>query len=323
MYFDSRYRKFGLIVSDECVDIIETKDSSTKHTKKFSILGYKVLNLQTLSFQDVYIGDEEIKFESFHLTSRDYESIVIVEVISGNYRNTYFHLLNSYRHESVALPLPLYKQDGEFYISCKSNKVLYTLGSFYALVIDAKSLSINIISRLKDTKRYTKSIDKYSKNHFGGCNISIDDNSALLEEISKGIYVNNDFCCIDNETCHEIIIPSNCKYVWVESLGEVDTIVFGKRVKLFECSNTSLSLAPVKTIYISKESSKEFIGCYLYSMVISYYKLGVATDLVKELRHELFRNRECGYATAYDICSNEKYKEAIEYVLKGTNIVVY
>ena len=99
--------------------------------------------------------------------------------------------------------------------------------------------------------------------------------------------------------------------------------MFGKRVKLFECSNTSLSLVNAKNIYISKEASKEFIGCYLYSMVIAYYKLKVATDLVTELRHELYRNRECGYATAYDICSNEKYKEAIEYVLKGTNIVVY
>lgn len=88
-------------------------------------------------------------------------------------------------------------------------------------------------------------------------------------------------------------------------------------------SSFILALTQVKNIYISKEAGKKFIGCYLYSMVLAFCKLGVATDLVKMLRHELFRNRECGYATAYDICNKEKYKEAIDFVLAGTNIVVY
>ena len=169
--------------------------------------------------------------------------------------------------------------------------MLYTLGSLYAVVVDAKSLSIDIILRFKDTRRYNKAINKYSSSYFGGYNIGIEDKSPILEEVSSGIYANKDLCYITNQTGHEVIIPSSCKYVWVEGLGEVDTIVFGKRVKLFECSNTTQALVPVKNIYISKEASKEFIGCYLYSMVIAFYKLGIATDLVKTLRHELFRNR--------------------------------
>lgn len=201
--------------------------------------------------------------------------------------------------------------------------MLYTLGSLYAVVVDAKSLNIDIISRFKDTRKYNKAINKYSNNYFGGYNIGIEDKSPILEEVSSGIYADKDLCYVTNQTCHEVIIPSSCKYVWVEGLGEVDTIVFGKRVKLFECSNTTQALVPVKNIYISKEANKEFIGCYLYSMVIAFYKLGIATDLVKTLRHELFRNRECGYATAYDICNKEKYKEAIAYVLQGKEIVVY
>ena len=323
MYLDSRYRKFGIIISDECESITETRDDATKNTKIFSVLGYKVLNIETLSFQDVYIGDEDIEFEYFHLNSRNYESLNDVEVTSGSYKKSYFHLKRGYTKESVTSPLPAYKKNGTFYKSYKSNKVLYTLSSLYAVVVDAKSLNIDIISRFKDTRRYNNSINKYSNNYFGGYNIGIEDKSAILEKISDGIYADKDLCCITNETGHEVIIPSSCKYIWFESLGEVDTIVFGKRVKLFECKNTKLAIAPVKNIYVSKESSKEFIGSYLYSMVIAFYELGVATDLVKELRHELFRNRECGYATAYDICNKEKYKEAIEYVLAGTNIVVY
>lgn len=323
MYFDSRYRKFGIIISDACESITETRDDATKNTKIFSVLGYKILNLETLSFEDVYIGDEYIEFEAFHLNSRGYESVIDVEVTSGSYRNAYIHLKSGYRKESVTSPLPLYKKNGEFYSSYKSNKVLYTLGSLYAVVVDAKSLNIDIISRFKDTRKYNKAINKYSNNYFGGYNIGIEDKSPILEEVSSGIYADKDLCYVTNQTCHEVIIPSSCKYVWVEGLGEVDTIVFGKRVKQFECKNTKIALASVKNIYISKKSSKEFIGCYLYSMVIAFYELGVATDLVKTLRHELFRNRECGYAVAYDICNKEKYKEAIEYVLAGTNIVVY
>lgn len=324
MYFDSRYRKFGLIVSDECECTTETRDSAIKNTKIFSILGYKVLNIETLSFEDVYIGDEDIEFEAFHLGSRDYDSVIDVDVTDGSYKNSYFHLKRGYSKESVTSPLPVYKKNGTFYKSYKSNKVLYTLGSLYAVVVDAKSLSIDIILRFKDTRRYNKAINKYSNNYFGGYNIGIEDKSPILEEVSSGIYADKDLCYITNQTCHEVIIPSSCKYVWVESLGEVDTIVFGKRVKLFECSDSFiLALTQVKNIYISKEASKKFIGCYLYSMVLAFCKLGVATDLVKTLRHELFRNRECGYSTAYDICNKEKYKDAVEYVLQRTNIVVY
>lgn len=323
MYFDSRYRKFGLIVSDECECTTETRDSAIKNTKIFSILGYKVLNIETLSFEDVYIGDEDIEFEAFHLGSRYYDSLIDVDVTDGSYKNSYFHLKRGYSKESVTSPLPVYKKNGTFYKSYKSNKVLYKLGSLYAVVVDAKSLSIDIILRFKDTRRYNKAINKYSNNYFGGYNIGIEDKIAILEKISDGIYGDKDLCCITNETGHEVIIPSSCKYIWFESLGEVDTIVFGKRVELFECKNTKLALASVKNIYISKKASKEFIGCYLYSMVIVFYGLGVATDLVKTLRHELFRNRECGYAVAYDICNKEKYKDAIEYVLQGTEIIVY
>lgn len=323
MYFDSRYRKFGIIISDECESITETKDCATKNTKIFSILGYKVLNIETLSFEDVYIGDEDIEFEAFHLCSRDYDSLIDVDVTDGSYKNSYFHLKRGYTKESVTSPLPVYKKNGTFYKSYKSNKVLYTLGSLYAVVVDAKSLNIDIISRFKDTRKYNKAINKYSNNYFGGYNIGIEDKIAILEKISDGIYGDKDLCCITCKCSHEVLIPSNCKYIYIYSLGEVDTIVFGKCAKLIDCSNTKLAIAPVKNIYVSKESSKEFIGSYLYSMVIAFYELGVATDLVKTLRHELFRNRECGYATAYDICNKEKYKEAVAYVLQGTEIIVY
>lgn len=323
MHFDSRYRKFGLIVSDECECTTETRDSAIKNTKIFSILGYKVLNIETLSFEDVYIGDEDIEFEAFHLGSRDYDSLIDVDVTSGSYRNSYFHLKRGYSRESVTSPLPVYKKNGTFYKSYKSNKVLYNLGSLYAVVVDAKSLSIDIILRFKDTRRYNKAINKYSNNYFGGYSIGIEDKSAILEKISDGIYADKDLCYITNETGHDVIIPSSCKYIWFDGLGEVDTIVFGKCAKLIDCLNTKLAIAPVKNIYVSKESGKEFIGSYLYSMVIAFYELGVATDLVKTLRHELFRNRECGYATAYDICNKEKYKEAVAYVLQGKEVVVY
>lgn len=44
MYFDSRYRKFGLIVSDECECTTETRDSAIKNTKIFSIHGVYLYN---------------------------------------------------------------------------------------------------------------------------------------------------------------------------------------------------------------------------------------------------------------------------------------
>ena len=110
MYFDSRYRKFGIIISDECESITETRDDATKNTKIFSVLGYKILNLETLSFEDVYIGDEYIEFEYFHLNSRNYESLNDVEVTSGSYKNSYFHLKRGYTKESVTSPLPVYKK---------------------------------------------------------------------------------------------------------------------------------------------------------------------------------------------------------------------
>lgn len=137
MYFDSRYRKFGIIISDECESITETRDDATKNTKIFSILGYKILNLETLSFEDVYIGDEYIEFEAFHLNSRDYESVIDVEVTSGSYRNVYIHLKSGYRKESVTSPLPLYKRNGTFYKSYLSNKIVYKLDKLYCLLIDA------------------------------------------------------------------------------------------------------------------------------------------------------------------------------------------
>lgn len=323
MYFDSRYRKFGLIVSDECECTTETRDSAIKNTKIFSILGYKVLNIETLSFEDVYIGDEDIEFEAFHLNSRNYESLIYVEVTSGSYRNVYIHLKSGYRKESVTSPLPLYKRNGTFYKSYLSNKIVYKLDKLYCLLIDAKDFSVDIISRFEEPERYKEVYNEGMTNYFGGYNMLIDDKNALLEEISDGIYANKDLCCITCKSSHEVLIPSNCKYIYIYSLGEVDTIVFGKCAKLIDCLNTKLAIAPIKNIYVSKESSKEFIGSYLYSMVIAFYELDVATDLVKMLRHELFRNRECGYATVYDICNKEKYKEAIEYVLAGTNIVVY
>ena len=116
MQFDSRYRKFGLIVSDEYDDIVETKGGITKHTNKLSVIGFKVLNLETLSFSDVYTDDENIEFESCKSNSH-LDSLIIEEVISETTKITSFYLVSWDKYESVTSFLPVYKRNGVLYKS--------------------------------------------------------------------------------------------------------------------------------------------------------------------------------------------------------------
>jgi hypothetical protein len=322
MQFDSRYRKFGLIVSDEYDDIVETKGGITKHTNKFSVIGFKVLNLETLSFSDVYTDDENIEFESCKSNSH-LDSLIIEEVISKTTKITSFYLVSVDKYESVTSFLPVYKRNGVLYKSYMSNKVLYNLCSVYSLVVDAKSLTIDITSKLESPEKYDRMSKEFRANYLGGEYIDICDKNALTYRISDSIYGNADFCYIDNKNSREIVIPSSCKYIQVHTIGVADTIVFGKCAEVIDCWSQKLVLLNVNNIYISKEASTEFVGSYLYFLVVAFCITSDVTDLIIKLRHDVEMARKIGYAKVYAILSKEEYKDTMEYILDRKNIVIY
>lgn len=322
MHFDSRYRKFGLIVSDEYDDTVETKGGITKHTNKFSIIGFKVLNLETLSFSDVYMEDENIEFESCNSNSH-LDSLIIEEVISETTKITSFYLVSGDKYESVTSPLPVYKKNGDLYKSYMSNKVLYNLCSVYYLVVDAKSLTVDITLKLESPEKYDRMRKEFRVNYLGGEHIDICDKNALIYRISDSIYGNADFCYIDNKNSREIIIPSSCKYIQVATTGVADTIVFGKYAKVIDCWSQKLALLSVNNVYISKEASTEFVGSYLYSLVVAFCITSNVTDLIIKLRHDVEMARKIGYSKVYDTLSKAEYKDTMKHILDSKNIVVY
>ena len=320
MHFDSTYRRFGLIISDEYES---GTISGIKLSKLFSVIGYKLLNVHTFLFEDIYNEGGEHTFDYDEVgwikyfgeeSTKNKDGSESIEYCIGNSLDAM---------SGVFYPLPVYTRSGELYVSCLSDMVLYNLATLYAVVVNAKDLSVDIICRFAEPGKYSFATTKYLTNRFGGSRISPKSKNGILDIVSNGIYANDELCYVDSKDI-DVVSPKNCKYIHIENICNAETLVLGSCAELLECIPSSrYELSRIKSVYMSRNASKELVGSYLYSVISVVYRGLTATSAENNLKYEVETKRELGDSKIYDICSKEEYKDVMKHILNGINIIIY
>ena len=320
MHFDSTYRRFGLIISDEYES---GTVSGIKLSKLFRVIGYKLLNVHNFLFEDIYNEDgehtldcdesEEIKYFGEE-SANDKAGSKNIEYYTGNRLDAM---------NCVLYPLPVYTKSGDLYVSCVSSNILYSIATLYVLVVNARDLTIDTVCRFSDKDKYKDVTSKYLTSRFGAYYISPKINNAVLDRVSSGIYANEELCDVDSEDI-DIVLPNSCKYIHIRNVKNADKLVLGSCAEVLECIPSSVGrFSSIKNVYMSRDASKELVGSYLYLVINGVYKASLATIAENNLKHEVEANRELGYSKIYDICSKEEYKDAMKYFLNEINIIIY
>ena len=138
----------------------------------------------------------------------------------------------------------------------------------------------------------------------------------ICEKVQDGVYVYGDIAILHEISTDAIVLPKECKYAVFIGCS-IKEIVFGKSVEYIGSMYSSFS--SVQKIYVSKDSSKEFIGCLLQSIYFS----GVYNKLYS--KYSLFGMRSISGESFYSICTEhgKRNDEIIGLALKDIDIVVY
>ena len=325
MHFDSTYRRFGIIISDEYKSgtAMDMSYREIKLSKIFHVIGYKLLNVHTLIFEDIYNEDGEHTLELDEVGEIKYFGEEYKKNKNSLEEQEYYIGNGLDAMSRVLYPFPVYTRSGDLYVSCVSDSILYRLDTLYAVIVNAKELSVNTICGFAEKDKYDVAMRKYLTNRFGNSYISPTSKNAILDNVSSGIYANDELCYVDSDST-DIVLPKSCKYIYIYNVKNADKLVLGICAEVLECiHNTYTRFSRIKNVYMGKNASKELVGSYLYAMINGVYSISTATSIERNLKREVEVNRQFGYSKIYDICSKEEYKDAIKHILDCINIVVY
>lgn len=154
-----------------------------------------------------------------------------------------------------------------------------------------------------------------SLSQFSDYTVNLFDNvKYLFDTLQDGVYVFGNVAILYKCNTSTLILPKECKHA-VFVRGSIKEVVFGSLLKYI-----SVSYSPFRgeqKLYISKDSSKEFIGALLQAIYFS----GEPSRL-----HGVYDNYELQYMDGesfYNICKDIENSETVKDMLKDKEIVVY
>lgn len=175
-----------------------------------------------------------------------------------------------------------------------------------SLEIDIETMSESIV-----TRKYIRGEESFFSNH---SSLMMDCIEPICDKLQDGVYVHGDTVILYEVREDSIILPNECKYVVFMSCY-IEEIVFGSKVEYIGSRNGYFS--GVQKIYVSKDSSKEFIGCLLQSTYFS----GIYDKLYS--KYSLLDMQSISGEEFYSICNKKRNAKIVESFLHDRQIIVY
>lgn len=141
--------------------------------------------------------------------------------------------------------------------------------------------------------------------------------TSLLDKETGTIIFDTTVCVFDNK--NSVLLPKGCKYLDIGEDSKIDKLVCNKEIEYIEIHNGF----QLKTVYISKESSKEFICNFIrnlgYASRGSFRSNKLQLDATRFL--ELLEVLDID--EAFEFCHEPENKEIVGEILKRVEIIVY
>ena len=206
------------------------------------------------------------------------------------------------------------KQHNLLYSTLDSKKAYFELfifmksssyGRKVVLEIDIETMQENIVSMDSLVPL------SYFSNYFMN---ALDCTEYLFDKLQDGVYVYGDIVVLYHRYIDTILLPKEATHA-VFARSNAKEIVFGSSMKYISVQGKPFM--GKQKLYISKDSSKEFIGALLQAIYFS----GEPSKL-----HGVYDNYELQYMDGesfYNICKDIENSETVKDMLKDKEIVVY
>jgi hypothetical protein len=140
--------------------------------------------------------------------------------------------------------------------------------------------------------------------------------SYLTDQETGTIIFDTTVCVFDSKK--SVLLPKGCKCLDIADGGKINKLVCNKELEYIKIDNGR----QLKTVYISKESSKEFICNFIINLGYASRgsfssKLYLATSSFLEILETLPADE------AFQYCKEPKNKEVVDEILKNIEIIVY
>ena len=330
--------EFGIIVDENSLERKITQDYSAYKitTDVYKIIGIRFLDVATSEFKDVYSND----LSGIELNNDEIDFIrdEVEELIGGKFKvceryinaddiNSYYEISRTekaYNYGtwvSINSALPVYKKTGNLIVCCNTDLCVYQFASFLEIKINAKTLSFDVSLREPtDLNR------KYGVPYLRLLTSpSWDSALNIMKTDIEGVYLYNGLCYVFRYIGDSLILPEECRKLYISFPKSLKTIVFNKYIESIE-DYSAFKIIFVKIFYISKDVRIEFM-CSFITLLIEDYLLAKdqeATTNVRQLHTTITNlNSAKEYARVWDTLNSSENKDIMQSVLSKFEIKVY
>lgn len=327
--------EFGIIVDENSLERKITQDYSAYKitTDVYKIIGVRFLDVATSEFKDVYSND----LSGIELVTEEIDTISdeVDKLIGGKFKrhdeyvnadNTYLKYFiyksdSEYSGVEVQSALPVYNKSGNLIMCCNTDLCVYQFASFLEIKINAKTLSFDVSLREPtDLNR------KYGVPYLRLLTSPSWDNALnLMKTDIEGVYLYNGLCYVFRYIGDSLILPEECRKLYITFPKSLKTIVFNKDIESIE-DYSAFKIIFVKTFYIPEDVRIEFM-CSFITLLIEDYLLvrdQEATTNVRQLHTTITNlNSAKEYSKIWNILNSTDNDEIIQEVLSKFEVKVY
>lgn len=297
-------------------------------------VGYEVSNRKSISFKgiDLYkvTGVLYLKFPEFEYTVNG-ESIFLEDSVGAytKIKNKYLGIdsssspviftfnkdsyigekdLSSYYFKSVS-------KSGKTFYESKHTGFSIDIDSKALLYIDLCNLSYSITALISVTDFVTVECCDSDENSF-----SVKSLYDIMETIDTGVYKLDSLYCIENKTFEEVIVPKDCKCLFMFTLSDnIDTLVLASTLdRVYINPHIDFDL---KKLYVPRDVKLSALLDVVHEYIERAYRYARHKDIDLGFLREA--RSECRFTEYWDYIHSSSIEESIEDILNDLEVIVY
>lgn len=297
-------------------------------------VGYEVGNRQSLSFKgiDLYkvTGVLYLKFPEFEYIVNG-ESIFLEDSVGA-----YIKIKNKYLGiESSNTPVIFTFENGNYvgekdlssyYLKSvsKNGKTFYEsnhtgfsidIDNRVLLDIDLANHAYSITPITSVTDFVTVECCDSDENSF-----SVKSLYDIMETIDTGVYKLDSLYCIENKTFKEVIVPKDCKCLFMFTLSDnIDTLVLSSTLdRVYVNPHIEFNL---KKLYVPRDIKLSALLDVVHEYIERAYRYARHKDINLEFMRKIIS--ECSFTDYWEYIHSIEHKDIMSDILKDLEIIVY
>ena len=216
--------------------------------------------------------------------------------------------LSSYYLKSVS-------KNGKTFYESKHTGFSIDIDSKALLYIDLCNLSYSITALTSVTDFVTVECCDSDENSF-----SVKSLYDIMETIDTGVYKLDSLYCIENKTFKEVIVPKDCKCLFMFTLSDnIDTLVLSSTLdRVYVNPHIEFNL---KKLYVPRDIKLSALLDVVHEYIERAYRYARHKDINLEFMRKIIS--ECSFTDYWEYIHSIEHKDIMSDILKDLEIIVY